>query len=98
MTRGTDAPMFSNCTHHIGQCLTRWAIAVQQLKCFAIVCTNADLEAHRPGVRIGDDAAYLQAIDLAAQHAVFNDRLRPTIANQLLEHGVIAGKQRRRWQ
>ena len=44
--------------------------------------------AGRVGERVDDGPAHLQALDLAGQHAVFDERLGPALDDEILEGGT----------
>ena len=89
-SRGARLAVLAYRTHDVCERFTGWTVAMQQLKRLAIMCANADLQPNRLRVRIGDDAAHLQTIDLAGEYTVFDDRVGAAISNQLLECGVLA--------
>jgi hypothetical protein len=72
---------------------------VQHAERFTIVCTHADLEAHRLGEGVGHHTAHFEPGDLADDHAMLDDHLGPgrhdgRRQGQMLGKGVDGRRQR----
>lgn len=89
MTSGAWPTMLAHRAHDISERFARRTIAVQQLERFAIVRTDTNFQPDSIGVRIADDATYLEPINLAAQHSVLDDWLGTAVDDQRLKRCVL---------
>ena len=89
MTSGTRSAMLAHRAHDVSQCLAGRPIAVQQLERFSIVRADTDFQPNSISERITDDATHLETINLAAQHAVLDDWLGPTVDDQRLKRCML---------
>ena len=95
MNAGARLPMGSHCGDHSCQCFHLRAIAVQQLKGFAVVGAHTDIEPDVAGVRVRDNPTHFEAFDLAGQHPVLDNRHCARRDDEGCKLTVLVGKLKR---